>query len=248
MTQPAAAPAAPAVEVFGPSALPLLKGLGGVPGKTAGGGGKGMGYPSSRRGVPNTYDFLEMGSPRLALARALGVPFAPWLINLSATFTTAGPAVIPDVSSDTKIIQDVYVEAVVGRVLSQVTIENQFDTLSGFFGNAQNPFELKLFVQGAPRYDVIPKYTMLSTAIDTLSAASEFHDWVLTYDQNLEMSIQTTYALPVDQLPIKVQITFRTRGPIGEAFSRMTNEEALERLKCEFGIEACDAYNRWHCR
>lgn len=238
------------------SPIPLLKraaapgapGLGAPPGGAAG-GGAGLGWygSSSRPKLPSVYEFLEMGSPRLALARALGVPFAPWGINLSVVFNSVGPSVEPNVASDTKIIQDTYVESVCARVLSQNTPENQFDTLNGFFGNFQNAFEIQLRVTGAPRYDIYPRYVMLSNAIDMLAGA-QFEGWVLTYDQQLQMDIQSTFGLPEDSLPIKVQVTFRTRAPIGESFTRMTADEALKDLQNEFGIECRDAYRNWHCR
>jgi hypothetical protein len=207
----------------------------------------GLGWYGHRGGLPGVYEFLEMGSPRMALARALGVPFAPWGVNVTTVFTQTAPAVQSDIGADTKFTQDVYVVGVIGRVINQNTPLNQFQTLSDFFANWQNAFQVKLWVAGSPRYGVFEKWTNLGNALDML-APDWPRGWVLTYDQQIEMSFQSTVALPAATLPLQIQCTFRTLAPVGEGFSKMTNEDALARLYDACGIEMSAAYAAWHCR
>jgi hypothetical protein len=211
--------------------------------------GFGGGRASGRGGasLPGLFEFLEMGSPRLALARALGVPFAPWMVSCTTEFTSTSPSVQPDVGADTRFSQDQWIDAAIARITSENTPLNQFDTMSDFFGNWQNAFKVKLKVVGAPRYDVIPKFTRLSNAFD-MTNPLWLGGWVVTYDQQLEMDFQSTFPLADAALPIELSCTFRCWGPVGEMFTKMTAEEAFVRLARDFGIECVEAYQNFHCR
>jgi hypothetical protein len=247
------APFEPGHEPVGLGGLPpFIKRV--SPGKLTGGralgraaGGGVLGSTPGRKQVPSLWEFLEMGSPRLALGRAMGIPFAPWMVSINALFQTTSPSVVPNVGADTKFPQDFWIESAIARVTSQQTPTNQFDTMSDFFQNYQNGIECTLYVQGAPRFGIIEIYTPLSTAFD-MTQPEWLGDWVATYDQNLEMSFQTVFALPEDALPLQVTCSFRCKGPVGEMFSRMTNDEAFHRLHRDFGIECSEAYIDWKCR
>lgn len=217
-------------------------GLKGAPGLS----GAGLGRPGRVR-IPGLFEFLEMGSPRLALARAMGVPFAPWMVSCTATFTSTSPSLQPDVGADTKFSQDQWVDAAIAKVISQNTPLNPFSTMSDFFQNWQNGIQVKLFADGSPRYDVIPRFTQLGNAFDVTNP-TWLGDWVLTYNQQLTMDFQTTFALPDTAVPLLVQCTFRCWGPIGEQFSRMTNDEAMTRLLQDYGIECNEDYCKYGCR
>jgi len=201
-------------------------------------------------GPPGVYELLEMGSPRMALARAIGCPFAPWLINVVATSETADQTLVADVGFDTKLTQDAYVDQLVFRVQPQVTAVNQFDTLSQFFLNYQSGIKAKLDIVGAPRYAVAPKFTPISTLSDMVGGGRWPHGWILTYNQNIEMSFQTSFPLPAtpEFVPVEVTATFRLWEPIGEAFTKMDAETAIRRLAQECGIECSAAYNKFVCR
>jgi hypothetical protein len=212
----------------------------------------GLGWYGAQHGggPPSVYELLEMGSPRMALARALGVPFAPWLINVVALFEAADQVLVPDVGSDTKLTQDAYVDSLVFRVQPQFTAVNQFDTLSQFFLNFQSGIKAKLDIVGAPRYAVAPKFTPISTLSDMLGGGRWPHGWILTYDQNIEMSFQLSFPLPATPtfVPVEVTATFRLWEPIGEAFAKMDQGTALRRLRDECGIECSAAYTDRLCR
>jgi hypothetical protein len=208
-------------------------------------GGAGLGSIGAggdgRVKIPTLWEFLEMGSPRLALARARGVPFYPWTTSITVPFTSVSPSVQPNVGADSKFSQDMWIESAIARVTSQNTPTNQFDTLSDFFGNFQNAIKCKLYVDGSPRFDIVTKFTNLSNVFDITNPKS-LGGWVATYNQQLVMDFSVAFPLAAGALPIELQCTFRCYGPIGEAYSRMTNETAFERLRDEFGIECVDAY------
>lgn len=193
--------------------------------------------------APDVYALLGMGSPRLALARALGVPFNPYLINVRADFTSTDTSIVPDVGSDVKIVQDTLMDAMVARVSNQSNVANLsvFQPQSDYFFNFQSGFEAILSVQGAPRYDVAPRYTPLSTLADMVVGGSHWPcGWLLTYQQQLFMSFKPTVALPY--APIEIVCTFRARVPSGEAFVDLSNRDAIAALAQMCGIVVSDAY------
>lgn len=229
---------------------PFIKSAGGglwTPGRSAGKGLGAAGGAYGRRPIPSLWQFLEMGSPRLALARARGVPFAPWITSIKATFEQSSPAVVPNEGTNTKYPQDMWLESAICRVTSLTTPLNQFQTLSDFFQNYQNGIECILFVQGAPRYGIVEQYTGISTVFDMVNPWW-MGDFVITFDQNLEMSFQTVFPLPDAAIPLQVEVAFRNMGPVNDAFYKMSSEEAFGRLLKEFGIECSDAYMNYHCR
>jgi hypothetical protein len=189
------------------------------------------------------YAMLAAGSPRLALAKARGVPLAPYLINVRAIFPDTSTSVIPDVGSDVKIVQDTLIDAMVVRVQneSDTVNSNVFQTLSDFFYGFQSGIEAKLSVQGAPRYDVAPKYTPLSTLADVVNGGSHWPGgWVLTYQQQLFMDFNAKVLLPF--APMEVICTFRGWTPVTQSFVTMTTREALNSLQNDFNIQLDDAY------
>ena len=197
---------------------------------------------------PEVWRLLALGSPRLALARALGVPFNPYILNVRATFTSTDTSIIPDVGSDVKVVQDTLMDAMVTRIGNQSNLANLsvFQPQSDYFFNFQSGIEAILSVQGAPRYDVAPKYTPLSTLTDVVTGTSHWASgWILTYQQQLFMSFQPTVTLPY--APIDVVVTFRGRVPSGEAFVDLANRDAIASLASMCGIVVSDAYRDRVC-
>lgn len=230
-----------------PPAAAAIAGLAGVDASVA---KSGLGWYGMQHGggPPSVYELLEMGSPRLALARAIGVPFAPWLINCVGVFQTVDQPTVLDIGSDTKLTQDAYVDALIWRLQPLVTPTNQFDTLSNFFLNFMSGLKAKLDVVGAPRYAVAPKFTPISTLSDMLGGGKWPHGWILTYNQNLELSLLSSLpALPAAVVPLEVTATFRLWVPIGEAFAKMDAETAIRRLRDECGIDCSPGYVKRTC-
>lgn len=186
------------------------------------------------RGV---YDFLSMGLPRLALARALGVPFAPYVMNVRATFDTTDAQIIPMRGADVKVSQDVLVDAIIVRVGTDRPAPNVFTPQSDFFNQYMNGVEATLAVQGAPRYVVSEGYTPLSSLGDVANGVWP-RGWGLTYQQQIFMGFQSRFALP--DFPTTVVVTFRAWQPATQMFEMMPSKEAIERLvKCGVEIPEC---------
>jgi hypothetical protein len=188
---------------------------------------------------------LAAGSPRLALAKARGVPLAPSILNIRALFPDTATPIVPNVGSDRQIVQDEVVDTMVFRIQNESITANQntFQPQSDFFYGFQSGLEATLDVQGAPRYTVAGTFTPLSTLADVATGASHRGGgWILTYQQQLLMSFRTTVVLPF--APIEVIATFVTWAPVSLAFqgANMSNREACSLLKTEFGIQLDDVY------
>jgi hypothetical protein len=209
----------------------------GAPGETGAGAVNDLGPLDA-----GVYAMLQAGSPRLALAKALGVPLAPYIINVRAVFPDTVTPNIPDVGADVKIVQDTLIDELVIRVenQSETANQNQFQAFSDFFFNYQSGIEAMLDVLGAPRYSVAPKYTPLSTLGDIVAGPHWPGGWILTYQQQLQMQFNARVLLPF--APIEVICTFRGWVPTNEMFVSMTNREAVDMLQTDCGITLTDAY------
>jgi hypothetical protein len=177
------------------------------------------------------YAMLAAGSPRLALAKAWGVPLAPYLINVRATFPNTSTTDVEQVGSDVKIVQDTLCDAMVLRITNQGATANQnvLQPQSDFFYNVQSGIDAKLDVLGAPRYSVAPKFTPLASLLDSINGGSHWPGgWILTYQQQLVMSFHANVTLP--DAPMDVCCTFRGWIPTNDMFVDMKNRDAIASL------------------
>ena len=224
-------------------------------------GKAGVGAPPKKRsvgfGCPGDMDLgsnpqlaavfamLALGNPRLALARARGVPFAPFFVNCRATFPDTSTTVVPDVGSDVKISQDTLVTEMLVRVYnrSETANQNLFQAQSDWYYTWQSGIEATLDIQGAPRPTIADRFTPISQLMDAFNGYSRrTGGWILTYQQQLLMAFNATITLPT--APIEVVCTFACETPVSQAFVRMSNREAIDALRNEFGIEISDAYEQ----
>lgn len=197
----------------------------------------GLGAPKSGLGCPGgpldagVYAMLAAGSPRLALAKAWGIPLAPYLINVRAVFANTDTPDVVDVGSDVKIVQDTLCDAFVARIQNEGATANQnvFQTMSDYYFNFQSSIDVKLDVMGAPRYSVAPKFTPLSTLADMINGQSHWPGgWILTYQQQLFMQFHANVTLP--DAPMEVICTFRGWVPTNDMFVDMRNRDAIQAL------------------
>ena len=195
------------------------------------------------------YQMLAAGSPRLALAKAYGIPLAPYIINIRATFPDTTTAVVPDVGSDVKITQDTLVTEVLVRTqnLSATANQNLFQVQSDYYFNWQSAIEATLDVMGAPRYAVAARFTPVATLADAFNGSGLWpNGWVLTYQQQLKATFQAKVTLPT--APYEVVLTFRAWVPVWDELVHMTNREALRRLVDDCGFVIDPSYERRTCR
>jgi hypothetical protein len=201
-------------------------------------GGCGGGSSTINRSVD---DYIALGSPRLALARAMGVIIAPYIMTVKATFLTTEAQVLPSKSFSDKVAQDTLIDSVVARVVVGRPAPNPLQPISDYYNQYMDGIEATLDVQGAPRYTVCPNFTPLSTLADIIKTGNGWpNGWLLTYQQQIMMSFQSTFQLP--DFPTTVHVTFRAWTPTGEMFELMTTDEAIKRLKaCGYDFPSCYA-------
>lgn len=168
-------------------------------------------------------DLLREGYPRLALAKALGIPFAPYLLNLRGTFDVLSSPTIESAGSDTKIPQDTIIDAFTSRVTVDRVPANIFQTMSDYFLNWQSGIEVMIAVVGSPHYLVTPKYTPLANVSQLMPRF-----WVLTQNQNITASFNARIALA--EFPTTVVCTLHGRTPVNDEIAGMSNEAARSKL------------------
>lgn len=191
-------------------------------------------------GFDEPITFLHHGYPRLALVRALGVPLAPWVINIPVTFDTPDVQVVPSQGTDGKITQDTFMEAMVARLTFDRTPQSPFDAPSDYALNWTSGIEATLTVHGTPRYEVTTDFTPISTLIDVFNGNSKWpFGWVLTYQQQIKMQFRNRIQLP--NFPATVICSFRGWQPVTDLLVNMTNRDAVQRLRA-LGYTVPDSY------
>jgi len=191
------------------------------------------------------YRFLSLGYPRLALARAQGIPFVPYYINVRTTFDNPDRNLNPEVGSDVKIVADTIIEEIEYTITRDRTPQNVLQPQSDFFFSLQSGIEAKINVVGMPRPSIASKFTPLSTlakAAGTPGPGFPNGIWVMTYQQQLQVDFLARVQLP--DFPITVVMTFKTLTPDTDKFDgvNITDREALLRLRDMCGIQIPDCY------
>jgi hypothetical protein len=183
---------------------------------------------------------LHHGYPRLALVKALGVPMAPWCINIRMAFDTPDVQVARSEGTDGKITQDTFMDGMLARLTLDRTPSNPFDAPSDYAFNWTSGIEATLDVHGTPRYTVTADFTPISTLTDVFNGNSKWpFGWVLTYQQQLKMQAQIRIQLP--EFPATLICTFRGWQPVTDLLVNMTNRQAAERLRA-MGYTIPDSY------
>jgi hypothetical protein len=203
---------------------------------------------------PQVWRLLQAGSPRLALARATGVPIVPLTFNIRASFPDTSTVDVPTVGmqgnqggTPYRMVQDALFDSFLFRTIneSETANQNQFQAESDYFYNWQSGIEAILSVEGQPRYQVVSFYTPLSLIADSFNGNSHWpYGWILKPNQTLLMSFHATVPLPT--APMEVVCTFRvwTTASDGDVCS---NRQAFEQL-CDLGYQVPSAVVNQLCR
>lgn len=202
----------------------------------------GAGSPRPGFGGVNIFDLAQY-SPQIAYARMKGVQFAPFLLSIRNTFNDSTP--VSQVQSLENGASPIVQPSICDQVVYSVTAPNAFPgsvwkPQYDYYYQRQSGITATLNVTGAPRYAFAEFFTPLDTLL------SQFMDawpagWVLGYTQNIQMQFQQT--IPVPTTPTNIVVTFRLWQPIGtDDFQMMSAQEARNRLKSEFNIDAPGAY------
>lgn len=191
----------------------------------------------------SVYELLALGYPRLALARAQGIPFVPYYINIRTTFDNPDRNTNPEVGSDVKIIADTIIDQMVFRVTRDRVPQNVFQPQSDYFFNFQSGIEVKLNVVGSPKPSIAPRFTPLSTLADAVNGSGRFPHgiWVMTYQQQLQADFLARIQLP--DFPTTVVLTFRCFTPATDKYDgvNLTDNDAVGQLRAK-GIWVPDYY------
>ena len=185
---------------------------------------------------------LAQYSPQLALARAMGVPLAPYHLNIRASFTdsvtlTTNPVTFEN--GNTSITQPSICDQIVYSITSGAFSGDVFKTLSDFFYQTVSGIQAMMWVEGQPKYTVAPFYTPLNALLSSLAEGWPL-GWVLNYNQTVSMQFQQT--VPVPSPPTNIIVTFRLWQPIGtDDFQMLTAYDARKRL-ADMGLDSALPY------
>jgi hypothetical protein len=186
---------------------------------------------------------LAQYSPQLALARALGVPLAPYHLNIRTSFldsTTLTTNPVTFENGNTSIVQP----SICDQIVYSMTATNAFSgdvfkTLSDWFYQTVSGIQAMMWVEGQPKYTVAPFYTPINALLSSLAEGWPL-GWVLNYNQTVSMQFQQT--VPVPFPPVNIIVTFRLWQPIGtDDFQMMTAYDARKRLS-DMGLESAPPY------
>ena len=177
-------------------------------------------------------------SPQIALAKAMRVPFAPFILPIANTFADA-----TNLTSNPQTFQgNANIGAtglggepsIVDGMIFEIDAPNAFagnvlKPVSDFFYGLNSGIQATMMVDGAPKYTVAPFYTplrMLCTYINESWPSG----WVLNHNQSIIM--QFYQAIPIPYPPVTITVGFRMWQPIDTAgiFVQMTTGEAYARL------------------
>lgn len=175
------------------------------------------------------------GSPVLAYAWALGLPFVPFHINIRCVYDSSSSATSQALSFEGNNNR-INVSSIVDEITYQIDAPNYnaglaTKPISDFYFQRQSGIQSTMIIDGAPRYVVSPTFTPLEGLLSSLPERWP-GGWVLEYTQSVIM--QFTQAVPLPSFPTTITVTFRMWQPgSGQALDLvgMTNDVATTKLQ-----------------
>ena len=217
----------------------------------------GLGCPPDGGGLPacdtatllEVYRLLHNGSPRLALAKAMCVPFQPTISSVRAVFSATSVTTIPNVAADQQYSQDTDILAMEYLIQNESATANSsiFQDQSDYFYTLQSGISATLQLGKSPFYGVAPQFTPLKNLILSINRVIKDKGWVLGKTEQITMSFNADVAIPY--APIEVIVTFTGQIPMTDEFmdGNMTKADAIRGLE-EIGVVIPRGYRAWHCR
>ena len=195
------------------------------------------------------YRLLHNGSPRLALAKAMCVPFQPTLSNVRAVFAATSTPSVLNVAADQQYSQDTEITAVEWLIQNESATANSsiFQDQSDYFYSRQSGISATLQLGKAPFYGVAPQFTPLQNLTRSIDRVIRDRGWVLGKTQQITMSFNADVAIPY--APIEVIVTFTGQIPMTDEFmdGNMSKADAIRGLE-DIGVVIPRGYRAWHCR
>jgi hypothetical protein len=157
---------------------------------------------------------VAMWDPVIALARAMGAQFVPFMLNIRNSFVD--PTVtVSNVVSFEGSNERLNMVSVIDEVTYQIDTPNlnqggALQAINAWFFARQSGIQATLTVDGAPRYVVAPFFTPLENLMSSLAEGWPM-GWSLGYTQTAKMQFKTTIPIPV--MPANITVTFRAWQP-----------------------------------
>jgi hypothetical protein len=191
-------------------------------------------------------------SPQIALAKALGMAFAPFFLAIQNTFedsTTlnSNPQTFQGATQAGQqtgtgglpsIIERINYEIVSPQAFPGSQFKSQYD----WFYGQNSGISATMSVLGAPKYVVAPNYIPLTGLLASLGQMFP-RGWVLQYNQSIVMQFQQT--VPVPFPPTTVTCTFAMWQPIDTrgTLVQLSTTDAFKQL-IELGYDQDGAITR----
>lgn len=192
----------------------------------------------------NEANILAMSqySPQLALAKAMRVPFQPYVLTIENTFNSGDPLISNYQSfgsnTDTggsKLVWPTIVDGVMFEVDSpNLFAGNTLASLNQYFFGLQSSIRANMIVVGSPKYSVAPNFVPLRSLCAMINESWPC-GWVLQPMSGIQMQFQQFVAVP--STPTTIVVSFRMWQPIDAAgfFAGMSDDKARQ-LLTQYGI------------
>jgi hypothetical protein len=157
---------------------------------------------------------VALWDPVIALARAMGAQFVPFLLNIRASFVDPTINTTQTVSFEGSN-ERLNMVSVIDELTYQIDTPNlnpgnALQAVNAWFYARQSGIQATLIVDGAPRYVVSPFFTPLESLMSALAEGWPM-GWSLGYTQTLKMQFLATVPIPV--LPANITVTLRAWQP-----------------------------------
>ena len=177
-------------------------------------------------------------SPQLALAKAMRVPFQPFVLTIENTFVDSTTAIsnfqnfgsTPNTAGN-KLIWPSIVDAVTYEIdAPSMNAGNSRQFEEAFYYGLQSGIRATMLVLGSPKYSVAPDFVPLRLLCDNLNGAWP-SGWVLQPNSSVQMQFQQFIPVPVP--PVTVVVGFRMWQPIDgrNEFANMNTAQAMDLLQ-----------------
>lgn len=169
------------------------------------------------------YRLLDLGTPKLAYARAMGFTLEPFWILVPALFSNTSVITVPNAGNPSKIFQDTLITEVDYQVQNQNTPAG-FDSLTNEFFELQSGIQAQIKVeQGAGSYNPAPDYTPIKLLRKKL-----LRPWLVGINCGFKMNFKATVTLP---FPVEVDFVFFGETTWWPKLMDMTALQCLKKLQ-----------------
>jgi len=178
-------------------------------------------------------------SPQLAVAKAMRVPFQPFVLTIENTFVDATTLISnfqnfgsTSNTAGNKLIWPSIVDSVMYEVdTASYNAGNALQYVNDYFYGLQSGIRATMLVLGSPKYSVAPDFVPLKMLCDSLNGAWP-SGWVLQPNSSVQMQFQQFSPAPAGALPVTVVVGFRMWQPIDSAnfFANMNTAQANDIL------------------